>query len=117
MRIIKNFFAKETENDSLVAMTERLMDGSERIMKKALASTMKFENIQDMSSEDFEFMRDSSALWSDSKEYVMKAAERLDQIDELKKEVEDLVKKVDYQNDLLSDIRSKLREIAEKKDA
>lgn len=117
MKIIKNFFAKETENDSLVGMTESIMDRSEQIMKKTLMPAMQFDNLKDMSSEDIEFMRETSALWCDSKEYAMKAAERLDQVDELRKKVEDLVRKVDYQNDLLRDIRSKLREIAERRDA
>lgn len=114
---IRRLFAKETENESLAGMTERLMDKSEGLMKKTLMSTMKFENLKEMSSEDFEFMRETSALWSESKDYAMKAAERLDQIDELKKEVSDLVKNVDYLNELLKDIRCDLRKIAEKKDA
>ncbi len=114
---IRKLFGLETENENLVGMTEAIMDESERIMKKALVGTMKFENIQDMSSEDFELIRESSALWKDYKDCAMKAAERLDQMEDLKKEVEKMNKKLDYYNELLSEIKTNLREIAEKKDA
>lgn len=105
-------FGNRADNDGgeLANMTERIIIKSDKIMKKGLATSMDFDSVQNMDSDDFEMMRDCSALWNESKDYVMKTANLLDQIPEIKKNQEDIKKQ-------LAEIRLLLREIASKREA
>ena len=102
-----NLFGNRADNDGgeLAIMTERIIIKSDKIMKKGLATSMNFDRVQDMDSDDIEMMRDCSALWTESKDYVMKVANLLDQIPEIKKDQEDIKRQ-------LAECRSLLREIA-----
>lgn len=100
-------FGNRADNDGgeLANMTERIIIKSDKIMKKGLTTSMDFDRVQDMDSDDFEMMRDCSALWTESKDYVMKVANLLDQIPEIRKEQETIKKQ-------LAECQSLLREIA-----
>ena len=105
-------FGNRSDNDGgeLANMTERIIIKSDKIMKKSLAASMDFDRAQDMDSDDFEMMRDCSALWTETKDYIMKTANLLDQIPQIKKDQEDIKKQ-------LAECQSLLREIASKREA
>lgn len=100
-----DLFKKEVDDKSLAIATDEIIESSNEIVRKGIASSMRFDVIQNMSSEDIEMMRECSKLWSMSTEYAMKVAVILDQIPEIKKEQETIKKQ-------LEECRSLLREIA-----
>lgn len=108
----RNLFGNRADNDGgeLANMTEKIIIKSDKIMKMGLATSMDFDRVRDMDSDDFEMMRDCSALWNDSKDYVMKTANLLDQIPEIKKEQETIKRQ-------LEEIQALLRMIASKREA
>ena len=108
----RNLFGNRADNDGgeLANMTERIIIKSDKIMKMGFATSMSFENVENMDSDDFEMMRDCSALWNESKDYVMKTANLLDQIPKIQEDQKVIRKQ-------LSEIQLLLREIASKREA
>lgn len=100
-----DLFKKEVDDKSLAIATDEIIERSNEIVRKGIASSMRLDAIQNMSSEDIEMMRECSKLWSMSTEYAMKVAVILDQIPEIKKEQETIKKQ-------LAECQSLLREIA-----
>ena len=100
----------DNDGGELAKMTESIIKKSDKIMNKGLATSMEFDRVRDMDSDDFEMMRDCSDLWNDSKDYVMKTANLLDQIPEIKKEQEVIKRQ-------LEEIQALLRMIASKREA
>lgn len=100
-----DLFKKEVDDKSLAIATDEIIERSNEIVRKGIASSMRLDAIQNMSSEDIEMMRECSKLWSMSTEYAMKVAVILDQIPEIKKEQETIKKQ-------LEECQSLLREIA-----
>ena len=105
-----DLFKKEVDDKDLATATDEIIEKSNEIVRKGIASSMCLDAIQNMSSEDIEMMRKCSKLWSMSTEYAMKVAVILDQIPEIKKEQEDIKKQ-------LAEIQALLREIASKREA
>lgn len=96
-----DLFKKEVDDKSLATATNEIIESSNEIVRKGIASSMRFDTIQNMSSEDIEMMRECSKLWSMSTEYAMKVAVILDQIPEIKKEQETIKKQLEECQSLL----------------
>lgn len=99
-----DLFKKEVDDKSLATATDEIIDRSNEIMRKGIASSMRLDAIQNMSSEDIEMIRECSKLWSMSTEYAMKVAVILDQIPEIKKEQETIKRQLEECQALLREI-------------
>ena len=102
-----DLFKKENDGKDLEMATMEIIEKSDRIMKKGIASSMRLDAIQNMDSDDIEMMRDCSALWSMSKDYTMKVAVILNQIPEIQKEQKTIKKQLEECQALLREIASK----------
>ena len=102
-----DLFKKEIDDKDLATATDEIIEKSNEIVRKGIASSMRLDAIQNMSSEDIEMMRECSKLWSMSTEYAMKVAVILDQIPEIKKEQETIKKQLEECQVLLREIASK----------